>query len=92
MAAGDDEGTLHILDIPRNLSKPQKNEVSLFFQPFLESSRSSPIRPRGSKIAILHIPKTTACSRQGAFRSCSIRDISRGISNLFLFYIESKER
>jgi WD40 repeat protein len=27
VAAGDDEGTLHILEVPRNLSKPSRNEV-----------------------------------------------------------------
>ncbi|KAJ3291525.1 WD repeat-containing protein 63 [Borealophlyctis nickersoniae] len=28
IAAGDDEGTLHILEVPRNLTKPSKNEKS----------------------------------------------------------------
>lgn len=28
IAAGDDEGTLHILEVPRNLTKSMKNEVS----------------------------------------------------------------
>lgn len=35
IAAGDDEGTLHILEIPRNLIKPSKNEkaaVKSFFE------------------------------------------------------------
>ncbi|KND04124.1 uncharacterized protein SPPG_01562 [Spizellomyces punctatus DAOM BR117] len=34
IAAGDDEGTLHILEVPRNLTKPSKNEkafVRAFF-------------------------------------------------------------
>ena len=29
LAAGDDEGTLHILEIPKNLIKPMRNEVSI---------------------------------------------------------------
>ncbi|KAI9204650.1 WD40-repeat-containing domain protein [Polychytrium aggregatum] len=29
IAVGDDEGTLHILEVPRNLSKPVKNERSI---------------------------------------------------------------
>lgn len=29
IAAGDDEGTLHILESPRNLTKPVKNEVKV---------------------------------------------------------------
>ena len=35
MAVGDDDGTLHILETPRNLQKQNKNErsaVSLFFE------------------------------------------------------------
>ncbi|KAJ3109442.1 WD repeat-containing protein 63 [Phlyctochytrium planicorne] len=35
IAAGDDEGTLHILEVPRNLSKPNKNEQS-FVRAFFE--------------------------------------------------------
>jgi dynein intermediate chain 3, axonemal len=34
VAAGDDEGTLHILEVPRNLAKPTKNEVSLSWRLF----------------------------------------------------------
>jgi dynein intermediate chain 3, axonemal len=30
IAVGDDDGTLHILETPRNLKKPSKNEVSTF--------------------------------------------------------------
>ncbi|KAI8817694.1 WD40-repeat-containing domain protein [Fimicolochytrium jonesii] len=35
VAAGDDEGTLHILEVPRNLIKPTKNETT-FVRSFLD--------------------------------------------------------
>ncbi|KAJ3219382.1 WD repeat-containing protein 63 [Dinochytrium kinnereticum] len=63
IAAGDDEGTLHILEVPRNLSKPNKNEQS-FVRAFFEREVK--------RIAYVHERKQFRIKERGKWEQANV--------------------